>query len=67
VAGAQIKKVTMPRAAQHAILWHGFSERAKPMRAGRGVRNEALVLELDNAEFLPVELDEQWQPLAQPG
>src|SRR6516165_5026036 len=64
-AGADIEQITVPWAAQPAVLLHGILERSEPVRANRAVRDERSILELDKAERLPVDLDEQRQPLPQ--
>jgi hypothetical protein len=49
----------VPRTAQPAILRHGILERPEPVRANRAVGDERSILELEEVEWLPVDLDEK--------
>ena len=60
--GAQIEPIAVPWAAQHAVLRGSLVERPEPMRADRRMSDELSPLELEDAERLAIELDEERQP-----
>jgi hypothetical protein len=52
----------LPRATKFSVLRHGILEWSKPVRANRRVSDKRFVIEFENAEWFPVELDEKRQP-----
>jgi hypothetical protein len=61
-AGPDIEQITVPRTTQFAVLRHGVLERSKLVRANRRVSDKRSVIEFENAEWFPIELDEKRQP-----
>ena len=63
--GPNIKQITVPGAAQLAVLRYGVLKRSEPVRANFAVGDERSVAELEYAARLSVELDKKRQPRAQ--
>ena len=67
LAGAHVKAVAVPRAAQYPVLRHHLVERSEPMRANSGMGDEAPVFAFEDAERFAVKLDEYRQAPPQLG